>query len=74
VSPCSTSTSSGVTPRASATIWEKVVLWPWPWGEVPTTTVILPVGLQRIEARSQPPPAYWSWPSTCDGAQPQTSM
>ena len=43
-------------------------------GEVPLITVTLPVGLQRTEARSQPPPAYWSVPSTCDGAQPQTSM
>src|SRR5918993_146532 len=71
---CSTSTSSGVTPRASATICEKVVLCPWPWGEVPLMTVTFPVGLQRTEARSQPPPAYWSVASTWDGAQPQTSM
>ena len=35
VSPCSTSTMSGVVPTRSATIWAKLVSRPWPCGEVP---------------------------------------
>ena len=42
VSPWRTSTSSGVTPRASAAIWDQEVTWPWPCGEVPVTTSTLP--------------------------------
>src|SRR3546814_2417750 len=31
VSPCTISTFSIGTPSVSATSWEKVVSWPWPW-------------------------------------------
>ena len=74
VSPWSTSMSSGSTPRASAAICDQVVTWPCPWGEVPVTTVTLPVGWQRMVAASQPPAPYFSAASTCDGARPQISM
>src|SRR6266550_5817895 len=55
VSPWSTSTSSYGIPRRSATIWENVVTWLCPCGEVPISTCTVPVGRKRIVAASQPP-------------------
>ena len=41
VSLCTTWTSAGVTPSASAAIWAKIVAVPWPCGESPVWTVDL---------------------------------
>ena len=45
----------GSMPSWSATIWDHVVSWPWPCGEVPVTTWTLPVGSIRTVADSHPP-------------------
>jgi hypothetical protein len=74
VSPCRTSTSSGCTPSSSAAIWDHVVSWPWPCGEVPMVSVTLPLGWHRTCAASQPPAAYRSAPRMFDGASPDISM
>ena len=52
VSPWDTSMFSMGMPRESATIWAKVVSWPWPWLCVPVNTVTLPVGCTRTLANS----------------------
>ena len=56
VSPWITVTSSGVTPSSSATIWANVVAVPWPWGEVPVSTVTRPEASTRT--------APYSWPAS----------
>src|SRR5262247_643571 len=53
VSPCNTCTSAGVTPRASAAIWTKVVSDPCPWGEIPVYTRTCPVGLMRAQETAE---------------------
>jgi hypothetical protein len=50
VSLCTTWTSAGVTPSASATIWAKIVAVPWPCGESPVWTVIWPDGSMMTRA------------------------
>ena len=55
VSEWITSTSSGSTPRRSATIIAHDVSWPWPCGVAPDTTCTLLVGRMRTVADSQPP-------------------
>ena len=55
VSPCSTATSSMGTPSSSETICAKVVSSPWPWGDTPVSTVVLPVKSRRTVPLSQPP-------------------
>src|SRR3546814_15669704 len=55
VSPCTISTFSIGTPSVSATSWEKVVSWPWPWLCEPVKMVTEPVGLKRTCADSQRP-------------------
>ena len=55
VSPWTTTTASMETPRRSATIWAKVVSWPWPCGEMPVVTVTVPLGSTRTVALSKGP-------------------
>src|SRR5262249_56608621 len=55
VSPWTTNTSSIETPSMSATIWANDVSSPWPCGEMPVSTVTLPVGSTRTVALSHPP-------------------
>ena len=55
-------------------IWLNVVTWPWPCGEVPTTTSALPSGVIRTVARSQPPATYPFSPSQRLGASPHISV
>ena len=50
VSLCTTWTSAGVTPSASAAIWAKMVAVPWPCGESPVWTVIWPDGSMMTRA------------------------
>ena len=38
VSASDSTTSSGVTPQASATTWAKIVSMPWPCGQAPEAT------------------------------------
>ncbi len=52
VSPCMTLTSSGWMPSSAATIWAKVVSWPWPWVFTPILRIALPVGWIRSSAES----------------------
>ena len=52
VSPVTTSTSSTGTPSSSATIWAKVVWWPWPWVPTPVATQTLPEGSTCTRAPS----------------------
>src|SRR3546814_9397850 len=69
VSPCTISTFSIGTPSVSATSWEKVVSWPWPWLCEPVKMVTEPVGLKRTCADSQRPTPAPSEPTTAEGAR-----
>ena len=60
VSPCRTTIWSKATPRWSATIWAKVVSWPWPWADVPVKAVTVPVGSTRTMALSKGPKPHIS--------------
>ncbi len=66
--------SSTSTPSWSATIWEKVVTCPWPWGVTPIRTRTVPVGSISIVAASQPPATYLRACRTRDGARPHISV
>ena len=68
VSPWMTCTSSTATPTWSATIWANEVSVPWPWGEMPVSTVTLPLSSTRTVADSQPPQG-----SSAEGAAPHSS-
>ena len=52
VSPCEISMFSIGMPSVSATIWAKVVSWPWPWLCEPVKMVTEPVGWTRTSADS----------------------
>ena len=54
VSPWSTVTSSGVTPRWSATTCANVVSCPWPWALEPVMAVTRPDRSTRMDPLSQP--------------------
>ena len=52
VSPSCTVMSSRGMPSSFATIWAKVVSWPWPWDFTPSLRMALPVGCTRSSAES----------------------
>ena len=60
VSPWRTAILSKSTPRRSATICEKVVSCPCPWGEMPVITVTAPEGSTRTDALSYGPKPHIS--------------
>ena len=55
VSARETTTSSGLTDQASATIWAKMVSMPWPCGQAPPERWTLPEGSIRTVAPSKGP-------------------
>ena len=55
VSASAITTSSGMTCQASATTCEKIVSMPWPCGQAPEVTKILPDGSMRTSALSNGP-------------------
>ena len=61
-------------PSPSATSWEKVVSWPWPWLCEPVRTETLPVGWTRTAALSNSPARAPSEPTTAEGAMPHASI
>ena len=55
VSASDITTSSGSTRQMSATTCAKIVSIPWPWGQAPDDTKILPEGSIRTIALSKGP-------------------